>query len=240
MVITNSVLKRVNEEELLCSFFGSRKGFFLDVGANHPVDGSQTYALEKLGWSGICVEPQRKYVQLHEQLRKSKIVCCACGSPSQAGKELTLYALESNASLNPNLVLYSALDQIKESYLVSVETIDKILELNNTEKLDFLSIDVEGFEMDAFAGFSINRWRPSLILVEDHLYDHKVHRLIKKNGYKLIRRTELNMWYVPSNSSIKLSQQAKFQLFRKLYLAHLPRLFRRFYSSRIKPRLVGT
>ncbi len=234
MVIKNSVLKRVNEEELLCSFFGDRKGFFLDVGANHPVDGSQTYALEKLGWSGICVEPQPKYVQLHEQLRKSKFVCCACGSPSQVGRELTLYAMDSNASLVPNLVLYSNLNQIEASYSVPVETIDRILELNNTEKLDFLSIDIEGFEMDAFAGFSINRWRPSLILVEDHLYDHKVHRLLKENGYKLIRRTELNMWYVPSEFPIRLTLWAKFQLLRKLYLAHIPRLWRRFYKSKIK------
>ena len=240
MEIKNSVLKRINEEELLCSFFGNRKGFFLDVGANHPIDGSQTYGLEKLGWSGICVEPQPKYAQLHEQLRKSKIVCCACGSQSQAGRELTLYALEENASLVPSLVLYSALDQIKVSYSVPVETIDKILESNNTEKLDFLSIDVEGFEMDVFAGFSINRWRPSLILVEDHLYDHKVHRLLKESGYKLIRRTELNMWYVPCNFPIKLSKWAKFQLFHKLYLAHVPRLWRRFYHAIIKPRLVGT
>lgn len=240
MEIQNSVLKRVNEEKLLCSFFGSRKGFFLDVGANHPVAGSQTYVLEKLGWSGICVEPQPKYVQLHEQLRKSKIVCCACGSPSQVGRELTLYALEANASLVPNLVLYSALDQIKDSYSVPVDTIDNILESNNTEKLDFLSLDVEGFEMDVLAGFSINRWRPSLILVEDHLYDHKVHRLLKKNGYTLIRRTELNMWYVPCDSPIKLSKWAKFQLFRKLYIAHIPRLWRRFYSTNIKSRLVDT
>jgi len=237
MVIKDSVIKRVNEEELVCSFFGDRVGFFLDVGANHPVDGSQSYALEKLGWSGICVEPQPKYVQLHERLRKSKIVSCACGSPSQAGQELILHTLDSNASLVPRRVLYTNSNQFEASYSVRVETIDKILDLNNVEKLDFLSIDIEGFEIEAFSGFSLNRYRPTLILIEDHLYDHKVHRLLKKSGYKLIRRTELNMWYVPSEFPVKLTSSAKFQLLRKLYLAHIPRLWRRFYKSKIKNRL---
>ena len=47
------------QDELVWEFFGRRRaGFFLEVGANHPTQGSQTWLLEQNGWRGILVEPQ--------------------------------------------------------------------------------------------------------------------------------------------------------------------------------------
>jgi FkbM family methyltransferase len=54
---------------------------------------------------------------------------------------------------------------------VKADTLTHILQSQAIEKIDFLSIDVEGAEMDVLLGFDFNRYQPQLILLEDkHLY----------------------------------------------------------------------
>ena len=49
-----------NEQDIILSYFQSRKGFFLDIGANDGVTLSNTYALQLQGWSGVLVEPSEE------------------------------------------------------------------------------------------------------------------------------------------------------------------------------------
>src|SRR5262249_18950160 len=62
---------------------------------------------------------------------------------------------------------------------------------------DFLSVDVEGHELEVLGGFDFARWRPRLILLEDHVGDLERHRFLKAPGYRLIRRYENNGWELP-------------------------------------------
>jgi hypothetical protein len=43
--------------QLVASFFAGRRGFFVEVGANDPVARSQTFHLERAGWTGVLIEP---------------------------------------------------------------------------------------------------------------------------------------------------------------------------------------
>jgi hypothetical protein len=84
---------------------------------------------------------------------------------------------------------------------VPIRTLDSILtEAGTPEQFDFLSIDVEGHEIEVLRGFDIAWWRPQLILLEDHVADLARHRYLKAAGYRLIRRYENNGWYVPRGS----------------------------------------
>ena len=75
-----------------------------------------------------------------------------------------------------------------------------LLKKHGVEKIDFLSIDVEGMEMDSLPGMDFNRYRPSLILLEDkHLYLNKL-LCLKKKGYFLMKQANENCWYVPNGS----------------------------------------
>ena len=49
-----------NEQDIILSYFQSRKGFFLDIGANDGVTLSNTYALQLQGWRGVLVEPSEE------------------------------------------------------------------------------------------------------------------------------------------------------------------------------------
>ncbi len=58
------------EDRLKAEFFGaSQQGFFVEVGANRPQQGSQSWQFEQAGWRGVLVEPQP---DLAERLRRSR------------------------------------------------------------------------------------------------------------------------------------------------------------------------
>ena len=98
---------------------------------------------------------------------------------------------------------------------------------------DFLSIDVEGHEIEVLRGFDIARWRPRLILLEDHVGDLAKHRYLKSAGYRIVRRYENNGWYVLRASSDKARLADRWEIYRKYYLALPFRLLRNF-SRRLR------
>ena len=84
-----------------------------------------------------------------------------------------------------------------------MRTLDDILtEARAPVAFEFLSIDVEGHELEVLGGFDLARWRPRLILLEDHVGDLAKHRYLENAGYRLIRRCENNGWYVPRDAAI--------------------------------------
>ncbi len=84
----------------------------------------------------------------------------------------------------------------------------------------------EGHEIEVLRGFDIARWRPRLILLEDHVVDLYKHRFLKAHGYRIIRRYENNGWYVPYDSVVACRWSDHWEILRKYYLALPFRLLR--------------
>ncbi len=233
----------IPEEELVWSFFDNKTtGFFVDVGANHPFNWSQTWLLEKNGWRGILVEPQEAYYELLRQERKNSVVWrAACSSPRKQGEAL-LYRPNDNpgvATLQKNAddpdIRYD------RSEKVQVVTLDEILIKAGRPSIDLLSLDVEGTELEVLEGFDIAQYRPKLILMEDKCQSPRKHFYLRRAGYRFMRRTGFNNWYVPKEDPrcrIRLDQRLEF--FRKMYLALPFRRFQRFRAwlrSRLQTRV---
>src|SRR5438093_7481217 len=102
---------------------------------------------------------------------------------------------------------------------VPVRTLDDILfEARAPLGFDFLSIDVEGHELEVLSGFDLARWRPRLILIEDHVGNLGKHKFLKNSGYRLIRRCENNGWYVPRDAAVAVGLRERWDIIRKYYL----------------------
>lgn len=226
------------EQALVLAYLGDTVGAFVDVGVNHPCHGSQTWPLAQRGWCGIVIEPQRKFQEALRQLRpESLVVRAACTSPERAGR-LTLHIpsdLDHFATVEPDKddgdLVFDAAE------LVDGKTLDRIITewraAGHAEPLRFVSIDVEGHELEVLQGFSLEIHRPDLILIEDKLQDLSKHRYLVANGYRLVRRTCLNNWYIPEGAvppPRSLAEQAK--LFRKVYLGLPFRALRRWRARR--------
>ncbi|HXW41110.1 MAG TPA: FkbM family methyltransferase [Xanthobacteraceae bacterium] len=223
------------EDRLKAEFFGARHGgFFVEVGANEPQRGSQTWQFEQAGWSGVLVEPQPELAERLRRTRRAQVVAAACSSPNNAGGEMTLHVLGPHSSLKPELAVTGV--QPEAEIKVRVRTLDDILEQSGAPApIDFVSIDVEGHEPEVLSGFNLTRWRPRLLLVEDHVATLATHRLLTRAGYRLIRRTGLNGWYVPREQAPRVGF-GRWQIVRKYYLA-LPVRMLRDRKRRLRDRL---
>ena len=217
------------EQQLIRDFFENKHdGYYVDVGANHPTIESQTWHLEQLGWKGLLLEPIPSYCEQLKKARKGTVVQYACSSPENHNKVLKLIFAGGHSTLNATPIAMG--DRSQETMEVTCRTLDSILEDNHVPiGFDFISIDIEGHEMEMFKGFTLAKWKPKLILLEDHVINHEKHNHMKSHGYQLILRTGLNSWYVPSSEKYSLSLSSKFEIFRKYWLGLL---FRKIRYSR--------
>ena len=109
-----------------------------------------------------------------------------------------------------------------EKIRVPLRTLDSILTKAGVSKIDFLSIDVEGTELQVLQGLNLEKYAPDLILVEEHRFDYAKHKHLRRHGYRLVRRTGWNNWYVPSHSPVTVralnTPAEALRLWRKMWL----------------------
>lgn len=209
------------ESRLVWEFFGrAAEGVFVDVGANDPIVENQTWLLEQQGWSGVLVEANP---ELAERLRaarpRSQTFQVAVGAPG-APAEVELCIGESD--------FHSAVDPTGDNAMsgrkvrVPLRTLDAILTDAGVKRVDFLSVDVEGMEMAVLQGLDLKRFAPRLILLEEHRRDYEKHFYLKRHGYRLVKRTGFNNWYVPADSPATVGSLntlvERLQLFKKMWL----------------------
>jgi FkbM family methyltransferase len=178
------------------------KGYAADVGAANGVNRNNTILLENLGWTVLCVEANPLYKEILELKRKlSRNV--ACGSKEGEG-EFTAYELdpgvwEACSALKPvgaMVELHRPLIKGTYKFTVPIKTLDSLLEEVKFPHLDFLSLDVEGAELDVLAGFNLQRWQPTVICIEN--WDEKSKDqadILVPAGYEFWKRFGVNDVY---------------------------------------------
>lgn len=191
------------EETLIRAFFDDRhNGVFLDVGAGDPVKNSTTYYLEKhLGWRGIAVDALAEYaVDYIRERPATRFFSYFVGDKS--GLERDFYAsperdFSSGSGEDPRGGSY-------QRRQVSTITLDDLLGREGVAHVDFLSLDIEGAESAALAGFSIGRFRPGLACVEIHSAEHgrAVSEYFTLHGYREITAYRamdgINRYFAPA------------------------------------------
>jgi FkbM family methyltransferase len=218
------------EDALLWEHFGGRRdGFFVEAGANHPTVCSQTWLFEQNGWTGILIEPiSDKYELIRKERPGSRVMRLALGAPEQRGRaRFNVAAGQDGLS---GLVVNDGVtvERVEE---VEVRTLDEVLAETGNPKLDLVSIDVEGLELQVLRGFNLERHQPAVLLVEDHLQRLGVHRFVVQHGYRLVKRTGCNNWYVPRGSRFTLATPAeKLGLWKEIWLDTPVRCVRYFFK----------
>jgi FkbM family methyltransferase len=233
--MNNPVNQEELEKQLVWKFFDcASQGIFVEVGANHPTLRNQTWLLEQQGWSGVLVEPNPELCELLQAQRpRSRTIQAAAGRPDQVGEvELFMGKSHLHSTLVPS-VDEPALSGVKVR--VPLRTLDSILAEADIERIDFLSIDVEGMELPVLQGLNLDKYAPRLILMEEHRLNYTKHFYLRSHGYRLVKRTDINNWYVPNSSPATIrslnTPAERVRLFRKMWLNVPFRILRRKIRS---------
>jgi FkbM family methyltransferase len=151
------------------AFLGQSSGFYIDVGANDPVEYSITKHFYEIGWTGINVDPAPVPYSLIVKDRKRDINLNV-GCSNQRGS-MTLYAARKATGLSTFTAEEVAIHEKNgfefDSVTVPVTTLANICEEHAKDRaIDFLSIDVEGHEREVLEGADFRRFRPRVVVIE--------------------------------------------------------------------------
>ncbi len=158
------------EDILLNRAFQSKpNGFYIDVGAHDPVELSVTKLFYDLGWRGINIEPiecsHKKFV---EQRPRDINLNCAIGTTHETKKIYTLENSTEYASMDRKVVeIASKMTGEKiEGFTIETRTLSEICEQYANGKIDFLKVDVEGWEKEVILSADWSKFRPTLLVIE--------------------------------------------------------------------------
>jgi FkbM family methyltransferase len=145
------------------------RGFYIDIGAQHPVTDSVSKAFYERGWRGVHIEPVPEWVALLRQDRPDEIVIEAAIGDYNGILELSVIP---DTGLTTALTEYAQRHQAEGGYAYSVIrvpclTLDNVLrDIAAGKEVHWLKIDVEGFERQVLSGWDPSAFRPWIIVVE--------------------------------------------------------------------------
>lgn len=195
------VYAQYNEDiTLLALLHDVNDGFYVDIGANYPTIDSVTKLFYDRGWNGINVEPIRS---LHSMLLKDRPrdINLQLGVGDTAG---TLEFFENtDIPGHSSFIKNNAGDKNTDkviSYKVEVQTLQKIFNTNNVTTINFLKIDVEGFEESVIEGNDWKKYRPEVLCIEiSHRTNNWQSKLVH-SGYRMFISDGLNEYYIADES----------------------------------------
>ena len=174
------------------------KGIYIDVGCHHPFLNNHSYLLYKSGWEGINIDIDYNSIDMFNFFRKSDVNIQTAVTDHKG--EVDLFFYHNRAAKNTISKEFGS--DAKEQKKINSDTLNNIIENSKfkNSKIDFVSIDVEGNEMNVLNGFNLKKYKPKLILLEfilpnkkefyekdiNEITNSEVYKFLIKNDYKLI------------------------------------------------------
>jgi len=187
----------------------SKPGFYVDIGAHRPTQFSNTYFFYRYGWKGINVDAMPGSMKLFNILRSRDINIEA----AVAGQTEKKFYYVFNRPLQNGI--YDEDDDIfrnKEFTVIKKIDITTVKLSDILDKhlpahvhVDFLSVDVEGLDVEVLKSNNWNKYKPKIILVEvldfklENLADYEVTKYLSQWGYTFYSRTVHTIIFLDSS-----------------------------------------
>ena len=173
------------------------KGIYIDVGCHHPFLNNHSYLLYKSGWEGINIDIDYNSIDMFNFFRKSDVNIQTAVTDHKG--EVDLFFYHNRAAKNTISKEFGS--DAKEQKKINSDTLNNIIENSKfkNSKIDFVSIDVEGNEMNVLNGFNLKKYKPKLILLEfilpnkKEFYEKDINEIINSEVYKFLTKNEYKL-----------------------------------------------
>ncbi len=159
-----------NQEDVIIwrAFKSVAQGFYIDIGAAHPIWESVTKAFYDRGWHGINIEPNPHFHAMLEQERPRDANLLALAGCESGARNLHIVGQSglSTAAEESKRLLEERGHEVTSRIESKVVRLDDVLREHNVREIHFLKIDVEGMEVEVLRGCSLQEFRPKIIVVE--------------------------------------------------------------------------
>lgn len=201
------------EDAVLSQVFKESKGKYLDIGAQHPIFGSNTFFFYRKGWSGIAIEPQNQFNILWKIFRKrDRLLNLLVGDSNEllhfAEFENPLISSADQVTISKHILRgekpnYKRIKAVKLSSILAKKI--------EPDEPFFISIDVEGMEFEVLNTINFPQQQPRAILVENWsapwVKKSAASLFIESSGlYELFAHTGLTSVYVHKSYMLKINK----------------------------------
>jgi len=189
------------EDMILRRLFEKQKtGFYVDVGAHHPKRFSNTFFFYKKGWSGINIDAMPNSMSLFDKIRPRDI---NLEVPISEKKQKLKYYMFNEPALNGFSKELAEKRDGKNHYKIISEkemetsTLEEIFKnhLPYGQEIDFMTVDVEGLDLQVLKSNNWKRFRPKFMLVEilgssiNDIANSKEYKYLSGVGYEVFAKT---------------------------------------------------
>ncbi len=176
-------------------FPGLRNGYFVDLGSGHGTIGSNTKALEEAGWTGICIDPFPVHMEGRTCRVFEEVVF------SEAGRPMGFRAAGGLAGLAETLGRWT--QEAPKAPLVQFTTVtlaDILVRAGAPAFIQFMSLDIEGAELEALRAFPFDRIRVGAFAIEHNQEEPKrsqIVTLLARHGYRRVHTYKQDDFFAP-------------------------------------------
>lgn len=201
---------QTGEDLLLRKLLGLRKGvFYVDVGSNHPVRYSNTLNMYLDGGMGICIDANKDLVDLFRKIRKRDIVVRS--AISDVEEEVTFHISSDDLVSTADTETFEEWSKkwnFEKEEVIKTRTLNSVLveNLPDNQKIDVLSIDVEGYDFKVLKSIDLDLYRPKIIVIEIHGLQllssdstkNDIIKYLSNYGYILKHYANINAYFIDS------------------------------------------
>ncbi|MEM6932257.1 MAG: FkbM family methyltransferase [Pseudomonadota bacterium] len=175
-------------------FKGKQDGVFIEIGGYDGITGSNCLFFELMrGWHGLIIEPSPTYHAMCASFRRSPCLKVAVGA--ERGTADFLEIREGMRQMSGLVGSYDKglLSQVEadprhegEVIEVKVQPLAQILDAHHLREIDYISLDVEGAEMQVLSTFPFEKYKIAAMTIENNLGDVKITELMRSKGFKRV------------------------------------------------------
>jgi FkbM family methyltransferase len=206
-------------EDLIVDFvltvMGRSKPSYLDIGAYHPTQLSNTYLFYRKGGRGVLVEPDPDLCRAIRRLRRTD-VCLNAGVGVTPAAKANFYIMTTrtlNTFSKEEAERYQSYGNQKIEIVIEIPllTLEDILRKYFHPCPDFISLDAEGLDLAILKSLDLNRFRPAVFCIETIKYTEdkselknlkilEISDIMESQGYMTYADTHINTIYVDAEA----------------------------------------